>query len=310
MHIVDSLLPVFAIIALGAALARTGFFTGEILNSLTRLAYWVGLPCFLFQKIATATYAGGPILQIFKVMVLATAGSAVVGFLIAVFSRLPRRSVGTFVQATFRGNLAFIGLPVVVYSTSGLWGNHASPETMAVLAIAPMVPIYNASSVLILLSSQHPLKLRDLKALGVQILSNPLLISSVAGVGASLLGLALPGPLSRTLDLVGQMSLPLALLSIGGTLALIQTRGRLLHSFAAALVKVGVTPLLGFFLASLFGLGLTATRVALIYLACPTAASSFILADQLKGDSALAASAVLTSTLLSVGSLTVAMLLR
>ena len=58
MHVLDTLAPVFAVIALGAALRRTGFVSDELLRGLNRVVYWVALPALLFGKIATAPEIG------------------------------------------------------------------------------------------------------------------------------------------------------------------------------------------------------------------------------------------------------------
>ena len=56
MHIINTLLPVFLIIALGALLRKTKFVSAEFVAGLNRLVYWVALPCLLFYKLATASY--------------------------------------------------------------------------------------------------------------------------------------------------------------------------------------------------------------------------------------------------------------
>jgi len=90
---------------------------------------------------------------------------------------------------------------------------------------------------------------------------------------------------------------------IGATLAYSRVSGRKNFAFVASIIKVALTPLIGFAIALLIGLGSGETRIALIYLACPTAVLSFIMAENLGGDGKLAAAIVLISTILSVVSL-------
>ena len=54
MYVINTLAPVFLVIALGALLRRSGLLSADLVGGITRLAYWVGLPALLFYKIATA----------------------------------------------------------------------------------------------------------------------------------------------------------------------------------------------------------------------------------------------------------------
>lgn len=304
MTVLNSLFPVFVIIVLGASLRRWRFFSDEILSGLNRLTYWVGLPCLLFNKIAAAQHTGQNAANLFLVMFLSMLGGIVAAYVVARLLQLPATSTGTFVQSSFRGNLAFIGLPVIIYSAMaqnapGL----AAHETLAVLVLAPMAITYNAFSVLVLVLGRKKIDGESLKTIALQLLSNPLLIASTLGFVLSIANTPLPVWLARTTAAVGQTSLPLALIGIGGSLVSVQIRGSLLAASSAALLKVGVTPVIGYLLATALGLSPAESKITLIYLSCPTAAASFILVDQLGGDKHLAASAIVISTILAVISL-------
>ncbi|MDP2932508.1 MAG: AEC family transporter, partial [bacterium] len=64
-----------------------------------------------------------------------------------------------------------------------------------------------------------------------------------------------------------------------------------------------VTPAVGLVLVYLVGLSSNEARIALVYLACPVAVASYVMADQLEGDPKMAAATVLISTFISVLSL-------
>lgn len=208
--------------------------------------------------------------------------------------------MGTFVQATFRGNLAFVGLPVVFYAFSRPGESAVAAEATALLVFGPMVVLYNIGAVLILLLSRDRFNLQALGGMSKELMINPLLLACVAGVFYSLLNWPLPTLLARTLAAIGQMALPLALLCIGGSLVAVRIRGNFVWSAAAALVKVVLMPLLGYGLAGLLELGPQSTRIALILLACPTAAASYVLVRQIGGDETLASGAILFSTVFAV----------
>jgi predicted permease len=215
--------------------------------------------------------------------------------------RLRPDAVGAFVQGAFRGNLAYVGLPIVVYSLRKT-GN-SSPEkfeAVAVLVLAMIVPVYNIAAVIILLAARHKLDIKVVPKISKQVLTNPLFVSSVAGIIYSLAFDSLPLAAERTLDSIGRMALPLALLTIGARIAQEKITGHVKIAFAASVIKVAVGTIAGFFLANAVALGTVETRIALIFLACPTAVSTYILTVQIGGDDKLAADIVVVSSIFSL----------
>lgn len=310
MHIVDSLAPVFLLIGFGALLVRIGFLKNEMLRGMNDLAYWIGLPSFIFYRLATVTLQGDDLWPMLSVFLTGTAVALITSQAAVRILRLPATSRGTFLQAGFRGNLAFIGLPVVIFAFSGLaGGNIERTQELAVLALAPIMVIYNIVAVFVLYASHAgsgpKLVLKTVR----QLVANPLIIASAAGIAVALLGWPFPHFLHRSLQALSQLALPLALLSIGGSLLVVPVKGSLRSALIASLIKVAVAPIAGFGAGIALGIPPQVTLVAVIYLACPTAAASYVLARQLGGDEALAASTVVISTILSLISLSIAVAL-
>jgi malate permease and related proteins len=304
MHIINSLAPVFLLIALGALLVRSSFLSKDVLRGMNDLAYWVGLPALIFRELARADFGSDGFWTVLGIFLAGTFAAIVVSAIAGRLLRLPRASRGTFIQAGFRGNLAFIGLPVVMFA----FGDAALPDPRqpleaAVLVLAPIMVVYNVVSVLALYASHATNTAQVVKKTARQLVTNPLIIASLAGVASALLQVSFPPAIDRSLTALSQLALPLALLCIGGSLVIVPVKGSLGCAFSAALIKVAVAPIVGL----LAGLALDVDRhlmmVALIYLACPTAAASYILARQLGGDEALAASTVVVSTVLALVSL-------
>jgi len=77
---------------------------------------------------------------------------------------------------------------------------------------------------------------------------------------------------------------------------------------AAAAIKLVCCPLLGLAAATLIGARPAETRIALLYLACPTAVIAFVMAEQLGGDEQLSGSAIVLSTVFSTASLAAVLL--
>ena len=77
-----------------------------------------------------------------------------VGYLVAWLLRVPRHGTGAPVQGGFRGNLAYVGLPAITLALTGADGAiDPAVRTLAVLALALIVPIYNIVAVVVLVAA-------------------------------------------------------------------------------------------------------------------------------------------------------------
>ncbi|OPZ08704.1 MAG: Membrane transport protein [candidate division BRC1 bacterium ADurb.BinA292] len=302
MNVFNSLAPIFLIIGLGALLSRIGFLTPPLVAGANAFAYWIALPALLFRETATAQVNLAGHWDAFAVLLGGMLVCVAAGYLAAWVIRLPGQDAGTLVQAAFRGNLAYIGLAVVILSAE----NGASdPAALSVLMLAGIVPFYNVVAVIVLLASQHRFEWGAVRRVLRQLASNPLIIASVAGALVMLSSWSLPAVVDRTLRPIAQTGLPLALLGIGATLHSERIRGGWLPVGTAGLIKVALAPAFGILAGGAIGLTPDELRIVLIYLACPTAAASYVMADQLGGNRILAAGCVVFSTLASFVSLSV-----
>jgi predicted permease len=306
VYVVNTLAPVFLIIILGVFLQRIGFLNPQLSRESNRLVYWVGLPCLLFNETANVSLASGSALRVSVVLGFGCFGCIILAYLIARLLRVSGPSEGAFVQAAFRGNLAYIGLPVVSYALSQAPSTSAVAslsgeqlQSLAVLSFAPLVPLYNAMAVLVLVTGSHRSQSNPWLTSLRSVATNPLLLACLFGLSWTLIRLPLPMWLSNTCQAVGQMSLPLALLNIGVSLATTKIRGQVTLSILATLLKVAGAPILGLLIANWMGLSTAERTIALLYLACPTAIASYIMAEQLGGDETLTGSTIVLSTLFS-----------
>ncbi|MGQ9489835.1 MAG: AEC family transporter [Anaerolineae bacterium] len=311
--IVNVLLPVFAVVAAGAVLRRTGFLPAGFFNQANRLVYWVAIPCYLFYKTAEATVEGAAAMRVFLVILSGMLGTLALGYGVAWLRKLPRRTIGAFVQGAYRGNLAYVGLPVVLLAfASDRRGLEQDVPSLAVLAIALMIPIYNLAAVLVLVAGQEAEGRQwgpRLRQLAMRLATNPLLLSCVAGLIVLAFGWQLPAPVRRTCETVGAMTTPLALMGIGSALTFRHLRDRWQDAGLVTLLKLVASPLVGFWAAMWLGLSAAELRMALIYLASPTATASYVMAQQLGSDDALAADIVVLSTALALPALSVVLVL-
>jgi len=304
MPVVETLAPLILLIALGAGLAHIRFLGAEFMADLNKLAFWIALPALLFTSAAHASEPGSQTWLLLGVMLAVTLLISLLGWLASLLLRVPTHTRGTLVQSAFRGNLAYIGIPVLAYHFATIEA-HGSKKALAtaVVVMVLLMATYNVLAVIVLQWSHHASAGADWRKLARSILTNPLLLAGLLGLLLPLLHITLPSFVDRTLQALGNAAVPIALLCIGGSLAITSLEGRISWIVTAALLKVAALPVLAYLLGRLAGLGPDEMRIALVLAACPTAAASFVMARQMGGDPSLASGSIVLSTILSGASL-------
>jgi predicted permease len=202
---------------------------------------------------------------------------------------------GVFIQGAFRGNLGIIGIALVfnAYGTKML--------AVASLYMALIAIIDNPLSILILKPKAHkPHK---------SILTNPIIIAVFLGLVFSGLQVPIPTFIGQSGQYLAQMTLPLALICIGGSLYWENFQSHPKDVIWATVCKLLLMPLLGTALA--IYLGFKDQELGLIYLmlSSPTAVSSYIMAKKLTAHGTIAAEIIALSTASSIPIITLGLIL-
>ena len=125
----------------------------------------------------------------------------------------------------------------------------------------------------------------------------------MAGMIYSRLSTGFPVFIDNTLRLAAMVALPLALLSIGGSLTFKSLKVYLRLSFAASAFKLLLLPVIGYFFLKIFSVSETAFLVCMIFFALSTSPAIYVLSSQLNSDTKYASSVIVLSTCLSFLSL-------
>ncbi len=296
-------LPVFLVIGLGQLLFQLRLFDNHFVQQTNKLVYVVFLPLLLFYKIGKAdfsTFFNGPLVA---ASCLTIAAGFILTYLYSGLRRYQPAVRGSFCQGSFRGNLAYIGLAICLnaYGDDGL--------TRAGILMGFLVPVLNLFAILaLLLPHKNNQAEKQLNWL-TQVALNPLIIASFLGIAWSYWQLPLPIILDRALHITTGLTLPLALLAIGGSFSLERIKGDLRLAGLATVIKLTVLPLVAALLMILFRVGGTDFGIGILMAGTPTATATYIMADQMKGDAELAGSIVMLSTLASAFSYTIILLI-
>jgi predicted permease len=294
MEIATTIIPIFTVIFIGWVAHFKGFLNPEFVGPANRLVYYIAIPALVFRAISGASMRT----QFNPLVVFITLLAVVSAFFLAwcLGKRLCTQSnqTGTFVQISFHGNIGYIGLAVAFY--------YLGDEGLIRASILSgfIILLQNFLSVFILQfyvgdSAEKGRRIQVIK----DIAGNPVVLSTLAGIGFSAGGITVPLVVDRGLHILAGLALPMALLVIGASLTFEQIRSRLTMLLPSSGIKLVFLPVLGWVMFKVFGIPAQEYLPALILLATPTATVSYVMAREMGGDADLAVSAISGCTLMS-----------
>jgi predicted permease len=121
----------------------------------------------------------------------------------------------------------------------------------------------------------------------------------IAAAPFAIFKIGLPGWLESSGQYLADMTLPLALICIGGTLSLAALRKSGSMALSASLVKMIGLPLAATLGAWLLGFRGPELGILFLYFGAPTAAASFVMARAAEGNHELAAAIIVITTLMA-----------
>ena len=283
------LLPDALLILCGFLLCRYTALNRPIWEATEKLVYYLLFPVLLFNSIVRTP------LQPAETLSLAGAGVAVVlagvalAYGLKLWPGVDARAHASGAQVAFRFN-SYIALALA----ERLQG--AQGVAWVALLVALCVPICNVAAV-------YPLARHGGQGLWRELARNPLILSTVAGLIANLMGLKLPEAAALTLNRIGLAALPLGLMAVGAGLRFGALRDAPRLAAALLAIRHAALPLLALGLGH--GLALPAGQrvVLLTFAALPTASSAYVLAARMGGHAAFVAGLVTLSTLVGMLSL-------
>jgi predicted permease len=296
--ILDVVAPVFAVIALGYGAARLRLLDEAGFRGINLFVFSLAAPALLF---AGGTSGGGAL--------AGAAGAAALAFLIgstALYAAclwlgraalgLPLGEAGVFALNCAFGNTVMMGIPIIAAG----FGQAGLAVLLGILAIHSLVLLGLATVVAEIGLHAHAPWRRMLRPTLAGVMRNPIVMSVVAALAWSALGLPVPGMARRTLELLGAAAPSAALFVLGGSLAGFGLAEAWRETVLTVVIKLFAMPLLLWGVAALLGLGPLETAVVVVVGAMPTGANAFMLARRYATGADRSGAAVLISTALSV----------
>lgn len=293
-------MPIFLVMVIGYILKQIGMLNDNFVTVANKFNFKVTLPFMLFKDIA-----GVDIKAVFdiKYVLFCAIVSTICFWVVWGTAKLLVRDKtirGAFVQSSFRGSAAVMGLAFI----QNIYGSSA----MGPLMIVSAVPLYNIFSVIVLTFEANDSTNIDKKAkirqAGMNICKNPIILSILAGLIVGLLGIQFPTLVNKTVSNVAQMATPLALITIGAGFEGRKALAKIAPTMAASMIKLVLQPLVFLPVAAWMGFSGEKMIAILIMLASPTTPSCYIMAKSMNNDEVLTASVIVTTTLMAAFTLT------
>jgi malate permease and related proteins len=291
---VKAILPLALLVSLGYLLKKLRLLEPKTLSAMNTVSFNVFIPCMIFYNLYNADASkafNGPV-------ILYPAGSIALAFiLLLIFVPLfvkDNLKRGVMVQGIARSNILLMGVPVVaqICSQIGLAGTEYLG--LISLIVAVVAPINNVFAILAFGLFRDD-RVKTGKML-MNIVKNPLIIASAAGVLMLVFGVKPPDILDGFIADVAGIATPLALILLGGFINFKSAAGCVRYITAAVIGKLIVIPALMLTGAVLLGFRDLALISLLPIYCTPTAVVSFTMAEQLGGDSDLAGHIVIFTT--------------
>ena len=291
--ILFNLIPVFALIALGWAIARLKLFSESFWPELEKLTYYILFPALLIHRLANANFESLSLSDAAIPVITALAVTSLATFIWQFLFKADATDFTSVYQGAIRFN-TYLALA----SVNALTGDEGL--IIAAVVIAILIPMINLLCVSVF---QIMLHRQSSNPYWKTLATNPLILGCLIGIGLNLSQFELPLVVMEWLGMLGKTALPLGLIAVGVGIKVRQMGHHWLSLISASAFKFIAMPL-GFLLgAILLDANSLITEVLIIIAAQPTASSAYILARQLGGNTTLMANIISSQTLLAIFSI-------
>lgn len=315
MYAINAVMPIIMLIVLGYILKQIGFLDANFVKRGNKLVFRVGLPALLFYTIynvsdlgafnwSTVWFSIGAVLLIF-----------VLGLIVVRLFVPDKKRKGVVLQCIFRSNYAIIGIPLA----EALGG----PEGVALVAVlsAFVVPLFNVLAVVALSMFNGEGGKINVKSILKKIVTNPLILGTVAGLVVLLIRSLLPVGedglpvfyiyrdlkfVYKAIENLSKLATPLALIVLGGQFVF-SAAGKMLKEIIIGVSwRTLLSPAVGIGLALLLthlgvvNFGPAEFTVFVALFGTPVAVSSAVMAGEMGCDDQLAGQYVVWTSVCSM----------
>ena len=298
LAILNVVIPVFALMALGNLAVRFRLFPSEGVRGLVMFVNNFATPCLLFQALATADFAATFNIQVIGPFYVGAVSVFTIGAILAVkvFGNRPGEGVSSGFAAMFT-NTVLIGIPIMTRA----YGPGALPTTFSIIAFHASVLITMGMIVMEIARRDGAPMHKVAWVAFVRIVSNPLLWGIVLGAVVNISGITLVEPVEAFIAMMAAAVTPAALFGLGGALNDYKLSESWTQSLTMAGLKLLVQPLIAYvIMVPILHVDHEYARYGVLLAAMPTGINAFVFATYYNRAVNVATNTVLISTVLSI----------
>lgn len=292
ISIAKQVLSLFIIMVIGYIMYKRSIIDDEATVRYTRLVLNISLPAQIITAFVSnqGVVSKKEVVSVFGLSVFIYLIYAVLGILFLLAFRVSKEQRGTYLFMMMFGNVGFMGFPVI----EAIFGE----EAMMYAVIFNVIFNLLVYSVGILMIGKE-----GAKGFTVKKLINMPLMSALVSIVLFFTGIRLPEVFMTSLDFLGKVTTPVAMLILGAVLAKLRFRELLdewrVYVFTA--VKLLVIPFVVVLLMSrIFAVSRLVAGVLIVLSAMPVATNSTMLAIEYDGDIPLTSKGIFFTTVLSI----------
>ncbi len=278
LTVLEIVTPVFLLGAIGFIWVKMGF--EYRVEFVTRLAMTLAVPCLIFTSLMRTQIDPAALATLSLAATAAYGAVTLTSYLMLQIGGLDNR---TYLAPVIFGNTGNLGLPLALFA----FGEAGLGYAVVVFAI--MAVLSFTFGVWLVSGGGSPMKA----------LKEPIVAATLLGALFMWMGWETPKPLTNTLELIGQMAIPIMLLTLGVAVARLKP-GRMGRAVWLSLAKVVIC------IGAAWGIGLWLAlppipfAVLVLQVSTPVAVTSYMLAEKYGADSDAVAGLVVVSTVLAV----------
>lgn len=279
LNIFEIVAPVFILAAVGYIWVKCGF--EYRVEFVTQFAMAIALPCLVFTALMKTEFQPYYFGNLLMAAILGYFSLATLAFIFVKIFQLGQR---TYLMPLISGNTGNLGLPLCLFA----FGDSGFGYAIIVFSVTSIVAFTIGVWVV---AGGGSLK---------QLLKEPLVASTVFGLIFMWQGWETPSFLTSSLELIGQMAIPMMLITLGVAVARLKitdVRKSFLISFCKIFFGITAAIMVSF----IFDLPKVAIAVLILQFSMPIAVTSYLLAEKYGADANAVAGLVVVSTLITVG---------
>ena len=283
LSVIEIVAPVFLLASIGYTWVKCG--AEYRVQFVTQMAMTLSIPCLVFVSLMQTEIPPELLVEISLATITAYLLVGVTGWLTLKIFGLKQR---TFLPPVLFGNTGNVGLPLAFFAFGDIGLGYA-------IVVFAIMAIFSFTFGVWLVAGGGGI---------AKTLREPLVPATILGGIFMLMDWQTPVFLTNTLSLIGQMAIPLMLITLGVAVGQLKPL-RVPQAVAISIGKLVLCTAAAWLAGRYFGLEPVAFAILVLQITTPVAVTSYMLAEKYGADGASVAGLVVVSTLICVLSLPV-----